>query len=364
MKLALQLAAKWKGYTNPNPVVGAVVVKNDRVIAQGAHRKAGAEHAEVLALQEAGKKAEGSTLYVTLEPCCHYGKTPPCTDIIIKSKVAKVIIAMKDPNPFVGGKGIEQLQKAGIEVEVGLLEKEAQKLNEVFIQYITTKKPFVILKAAISLDGKIATSTGDAKWISNDSSRAVCQKLRNEVDAIVVGRKTLLADNPRLNVRLTENPREPYKIVLSSGKDITPLSIKDMNVYKLSKMKPLLLTLPDDSSESLVNSYRELGVDVILLQQNNEGLDLESLLLELGKRGIASILLEGGSWVYSSFLRAGLVDKLYIFQAPIIIGEEGISWVHDMQFKKISECLHLRDVSHEMYKNNVLTCGYLKRKEV
>lgn len=362
MKLALQLAEKWKGYTSPNPAVGAVVVKEDSIVGQGSHKKAGMEHAEVLALKEAGEKSRGATLYITLEPCCHYGKTPPCVDTIIKHQIAKVFIAMKDPNPLVSGQGIEKLKEAGIEVEVGLCQKEAETLNETFIKYITKKKPFVILKTAVSLDGKIATATGDAKWISNEHSRDKCQHLRNEVDGIVVGRKTLFSDNPKLNVRLKNNPRTPYKILISSGKFITPQKIRETNIYKLSQEKPLIITLPDTTDKMVIDSYKQIGIDTIVLPQKNNELDLEILLLELGKRDITNILLEGGSGIYGSFLRQNQVDKFYIFHAPIIIGEEGISWSGTLGFEKISNCIYLQDITFEEYGNNILTCGYLTRK--
>ncbi|AZR72955.1 riboflavin biosynthesis protein RibD [Anoxybacter fermentans] len=360
MELALRLAAEWRGFTSPNPMVGAMVVKDGKIVGKGAHKKAGGPHAEVYALDEAGELARGGTLYVTLEPCSHYGKTPPCTEKIIASGIKKVVAAMEDPNPLVAGRGLTRLKEAGIEVEVGLCEKEARKLNEVFIKYITTRKPFVILKAAITLDGKIASVSGDSKWITNELSRIKVHQLRNQVDAVLVGKGTLLSDNPRLNVRLERGEiRNPQKIVLTSSLDIEPAQLKEMAAYQLSTEKPLIMVGAKNLvSQKRVEELEKMGIDVILLSYEEDGVDLEQLLIALGEREITSLLLEGGSGVYTRFLKAGLVDKAYIFQAPIIIGDEGLSWVQKMGFEKIDQGLRLKDVEYEPIADNILTIGY------
>lgn len=361
MKLALELAAKWKGFTSPNPVVGAVVVKNDTIVGQGAHKKAGGPHAEVFALEEAGQASEGSTLYVTLEPCSHHGKTPPCTDKIIESGVAKVVAAMEDPNPLVAGRGLKKLEEAGIEVEVGLCEEEARKLNEIFIKYILTRKPYVILKTAISLDGKIAASSGDSKWITNELSRIRVHQIRNQVDGIVVGKNTLLQDDPRLNVRLEGKSSDPQKIVLMGELDLTIDELEGKQVFKLSSQEnPLILVVFEDGiTNSQIDKLKELGVEVILLPKKDGQLDLDQLLMELAGRGITSILLEGGNGLYTGFLKEELVDKIYLFQAPKIVGDEGLNWVGSMGNGAISESLQLKDVDYEPIADNILTIGYL-----
>ena len=239
MKLCLKLAEEFRGLTNPNPVVGAVLVKDGKIIGKGTHKKAGTEHAEILALNDAGKNAKESTLFVNLEPCSHFGKTPPCVDRIISSEVKKVVIAMKDPNPLVNGNGIQKLKNAGIETQVGICEKEAKELNEVYIKNITVKKPFVILKAAVSIDGKIATKNGDSKWISNELARIKVHEIRNYVDAILIGENTLMIDDPKLNVRLVEPKKNPKQIILSNNLNLK--NIEQFNVFKVSNKNSIIL---------------------------------------------------------------------------------------------------------------------------
>ncbi len=359
MKMALKLAEEWKGSTSPNPMVGAVVVKDGKVVGKGAHRRAGEPHAEVYALEEAGKLAKGSTLYVTLEPCAHHGKTPPCTEKIIASGVKKVIVAIEDPNPLVAGRGISQLRDAGIEVVVGMCENEARKLNEVFIKYMTTGKPFVILKTAITLDGKIATLSGDSKWITNEIARVKVHHLRNMVDGILVGKNTLLNDRPKLNVRLPRGGRDPQKIVLTTSLDIDSEELKMMPIYQLALEKPLILVGAEEMvTKDRIDSFENIGVDVITVPLVENGLDLDKLLLYLGERGITSLLLEGGSEVYTQFLSAGLIDKVYIFQAPIIVGDDGLSWVQKLGVNQIVDGMRLKDVEFEPIADNMLTVGY------
>lgn len=379
MELALQLAEKWRGKTSPNPMVGAVVVKDGEIVGKGAHEKAGEPHAEVHALNSASERAKGSTLYVTLEPCSHYGKTPPCTEKIIACGVKKVVAAMEDPNPLVAGRGLARLKEAGIEVEVGMCEAEARRLNEVFLKFITTKKPYVILKAAASLDGKIATGTGDSKWITNELARQKVHEIRNQVDGVIVGRGTLLSDNPRLNVRLSEEvrPRDPQKIILTSKLEIDPTVLANLEVFQLSKEKPLMVVgIKDECSERRVDEFRQMGVDVLLIPRKDDAitrngtatnsenpiLDLEALLTELGQRGLTSLLLEGGSGVYTQFLQAGLVDKVYLFQAPILLGAEGLTWTGDLGVERVTEAIRLYDIRYEILQDNWLIEGYTRKE--
>lgn len=316
MKLALDLAASAKGKTNPNPIVGAVIVKDGVIAGTGIHRKAGEPHAEVHAFKMAGEYAKDATLYVTLEPCSHYGKTPPCANLVKESGVKRVVVAMEDPNPEVAGRGISLLRNAGIEVDVGILEKEAQRLNERFIHNMTTGRPFVLSKYAMTLDGKLATHTGHSKWITGEQSRHSVHLLRNEVDAILVGIGTVLADNPSLTTRLPEGGGEnPIRIILDSELRV-PL---EANVVQVEEAKTVIVTHENASLEKIA-SLSEMGIEFIMVPKTNEGLDLEIMMDELYKKGITDILLEGGSEVNASFLRAGLIDKYLIYVAPKLLG--------------------------------------------
>ncbi|MDO9577950.1 MAG: bifunctional diaminohydroxyphosphoribosylaminopyrimidine deaminase/5-amino-6-(5-phosphoribosylamino)uracil reductase RibD [Candidatus Cloacimonadales bacterium] len=374
MKLALELAEEFKGKTNPNPLVGAVVVKNGEIVGKGAHQFAGGPHAEVYALEEAGEKANGATLYVTLEPCCHFGKTPPCTDRIIKAGIAKVVIATLDPNPLVAGKGIKQLQAAGIEVEIGMSEQEAKQQNEIFFYYIQTRKPFVIAKAAISLDGKIATASGDSKWISNAESRRKVHELRSQIDAVLIGKNTLLKDNPRLNVRLEKESEGPQKIVLlpnlelrlernvelkrKSNLNVEPKQVAEqlsqMNVYKTSISKHLIIVCHESAaSKQRIEEFQKYNIEIIPISGKTNGLNLEELLKKLGEREITNLLLEGGSGVYTSFLKAGLINKFHIFQAPIFIGNDGIPILQNLEVESMKYAFRMQDVKIEKLGDNV-----------
>ncbi|MGW6302154.1 bifunctional diaminohydroxyphosphoribosylaminopyrimidine deaminase/5-amino-6-(5-phosphoribosylamino)uracil reductase RibD [Peribacillus butanolivorans] len=316
MKLALDLAASAKGKTNPNPVVGAVIVKDGVIAGTGIHRKAGEPHAEVHAFKMAGDYAENATLYVTLEPCSHYGKTPPCANLVKESGVRRVVVATQDPNPEVAGRGISILRDAGIEVEVGVLEKEAQRLNERFIHNMITNRPFVISKYAMTLDGKLATHTGHSKWITGEESRHSVHLLRDEVDAILIGIGTVLADNPSLTTRLPEGGgKNPIRIILDSELRV-PL---DANVVQVSDAKTVIVT-QENASVDKIAALSEKGIEFIIVPKTDAGLDLRILMEELYKKGITDILLEGGSEVNASFLRAGLIDKYLIYVAPKLLG--------------------------------------------
>ena len=349
MQLALNLAKKGVGKTSPNPLVGAVVVKNGKIIGTGYHRKAGEEHAELIALKDVGRKIKSATLYVNLEPCCHFGHTPPCTDEIINSGIEKVVCAMIDPNPKVNGKGIESLKRNKIKVEVGLLENEAKNLNEIYIKYITSGLPFVILKWASTLDGKIATLEGDSKWISNEESRKLAHKLRSRVDAVLVGVKTVIKDNPELGTRLVRG-KNPIKIILDT-KGRIPL---DSEIVSNAGSQRTILATVCAKKENFKNT----GLELWKLRENKNGqVDLLEFLKKAGENKISSILVEGGQKVLTSFMKVKLADKIYCFMAPKIIGR-GLETFGNLAVSKISDSFELKDSEIKKIEDNVLITGY------
>ncbi|OPX84202.1 MAG: Riboflavin biosynthesis protein RibD [Pelotomaculum sp. PtaB.Bin104] len=316
MKIALELAARARGRTSPNPMVGAVVVKDGRIVGQGYHLRAGTPHAEVLALEEAGRDAAGSTLYVTLEPCCHKGRTGPCTEAVIAAGLTKVVIAMADPNPLVAGGGIKRLREAGLEVIQGVMGEEALELNEVFIKFITARRPYVVAKAAMSLDGKIATRNGHSKWITGPEARACGHRLRDWYDAILVGIGTVLADDPSLTTRLPDGTgHDPVRVILDSQAR-TPLSA---NVLNQRSPAPTLIATTAGAPPERLEALRQTGAEVLVI---NEGprVNLTELTRVLGQREITSILIEGGAEVHGCALAEKIVDKAVWFIAPKIIG--------------------------------------------
>ncbi|WP_071393714.1 bifunctional diaminohydroxyphosphoribosylaminopyrimidine deaminase/5-amino-6-(5-phosphoribosylamino)uracil reductase RibD [Bacillus tuaregi] len=315
MKLALDLASTAKGNTNPNPLVGAVIVKDGMIVGTGLHRKAGEPHAEVHAFHMAGDHAEGATLYVTLEPCSHFGKTPPCANLVAESGVSRVVIAMKDPNPLVAGRGIRILEAAGIEVEVGVHEQEARRLNERFIHNMLTQTPFVISKVAMTLDGKIAAYNGDSKWVTGEASRQKVHYLRNEMDAILVGIGTVLADDPMLTTRIPEGGKNPVRIIIDSHLR-TPL---DANITECSEAETWIFTQEgvDEEKEAALLAK---GVQVYAAPKGDEGLDISFILKQLFELGITDVLVEGGGEVNGAFLRAGLINKFQVYVAPKVLG--------------------------------------------
>lgn len=359
MARALELAAQAKGRTSPNPMVGALVVKDGRVLAAGYHQKAGTPHAEVIALEQAGPAARGATLYVTLEPCSHFGRTPPCVNKIIAAGIKEVVVAMVDPNPQVNGRGIKMLREAGIKVTVGVLQKEAEKLNEAFIKYITTHRPFVALKWAMTLDGKIATVTGDAKWISNSISRAYVHRLRDEYDAILVGINTVLRDNPSLTTRLAgKKGKDPLRIILDSSLRV-PL---DANVVNLESPAPTIICCAAKADKEKISRLEEKGVIIWQLPGSAGRLDLSSLLDRLGEREVTSLLVEGGGTVIESFLRQRLADKLYCFIAPKIVGGElAKTPVEGEGVQSMAEAYQLTELNFENMAGDLLVTGYFRK---
>jgi diaminohydroxyphosphoribosylaminopyrimidine deaminase/5-amino-6-(5-phosphoribosylamino)uracil reductase len=358
MRKALELARKGEGYTSPNPLVGAIVVKDGTIIGQGYHQYAGGLHAEVYALDEAGEKAEGATIYVNLEPCSHYGKTPPCSLRVIESGIDRAVIGMKDPNPKVSGSGIEQLKKKGIKVKIGVLEEEAKQLNEVFIKYICSNHPFIYSKTAQTLDGFIATKTGNSKWITNDQARRRGHMLRHRVDAILVGSGTVLSDDPKLTTRLTyEDGSDSTRIVLDTKLRV-PLDAKvfDPNL----DTKTLVITDKKIDKEKLRSYSDKENIEIIALPlDNNNRITLTDLLPILHQREIASILIEGGGTINHSFLQAGLVDKVYTFIAPRILGgNDGISAYNGKGPSTMKGVQELHDIKYDILGDNILVTGY------
>ena len=316
MLQAIQLAKQGEGWTNPNPMVGAVIVKNGRIIGKGYHKKCGELHAERNAIASLTESAEGATIYVTLEPCCHYGKTPPCTEAIIEQKIKRVVIGSRDPNPKVSGKGIKMLQEAGIEVIEDFMREECDRLNPVFFHYITTKTPYVVMKYAMTLDGKIATKTGASKWITGEAARAEVQHMRHRYMGIMAGIGTVLADDPMLNVRM-EGRKSPIRILCDSGLRI-PLD--GQIVKSAGKYRTIVAYADSENTEAKRKRLHEMGVETICCPDKNNQVDLKKLMKYLGEEGIDSILLEGGGTLNDSALRAGIVQEVQAFIAPKLFG--------------------------------------------
>ena len=347
MEAALELALRGEGNVNPNPMVGAVVVKDGMIIGKGYHKQYGGPHAEVYALNEAGDKCRGATIYVTLEPCSHYGKTPPCAEKIIEMGIKKCVIACLDPNPLVAGRGVKLLEKAGIEVEVGLMEKEARDLNRVFMKYITTGRPFLFLKCAITLDGKIAARTGSSKWITNGISREKVQRLRHRFMGIMVGANTLVMDNPRLNARI-EGGNDPFRIVVDPKLSV-PI---DSNFVSMKDGKSVIVTSEKNKNSEKVLLLEEKGVRFAWLP--GDEFKIKDILEKIGEFKIDSVLLEGGSYLISKAFEENAIDGGEIFIAPKILGDqEGIPFIKGFSFDSIEEAFELKNVKFNQYGNNI-----------
>ncbi|WP_444313570.1 bifunctional diaminohydroxyphosphoribosylaminopyrimidine deaminase/5-amino-6-(5-phosphoribosylamino)uracil reductase RibD [Megamonas funiformis] len=360
MRLAMQLAGNAIGRTSPNPLVGAVIVKDNRVVGCGWHRKAGTPHAEVHALNQAGELAQGADVYVTLEPCAHYGKTPPCAKALVEAKVKNVYGGLLDVNPKVAGKGFKILEDAGIHVEYGFLQDELRKQNEVFFKWIEHKKPFVVLKAAMTLDGKIATATGQSKWITNETSRAYGYKLRDIYDGIMVGINTVIEDNPMLTARV-DGGKNPIRIVVDSSLKIDI----NANVVQDKSAKTIIATT-DKADKDKILKLQAQDVDVIVVDKDeNDKVDIEKLLDILGKKNICSILVEGGATLSGSFVAKKLVDKVYFFIAPKIIGgKEAKTPVAGTGILNLQEALALKDIQIEKLEEDILIIGRVDKDKV
>lgn len=360
MRLAMQLAGNAIGRTSPNPLVGAVIVKDNRVVGCGWHRKAGTPHAEVHALNQAGELAQGADVYVTLEPCAHYGKTPSCAKALVEAKVKNVYGGLLDVNPKVAGKGFKILEDAGIHVEYGFLQDELRKQNEVFFKWIEHKKPFVVLKAAMTLDGKIATATGQSKWITNETSRAYGYKLRDIYDGIMVGINTVIEDNPMLTARV-DGGKSPIRIVVDSSLRIDI----NANVVQDKSAKTIVATT-DKADKDKILKLQAQDVDVIVVDKDkNDKVDIEKLLDILGQQNICSILVEGGATLSGSFVAKKLVDKVYFFIAPKIIGgKEAKTPVSGTGILNLQEALTIKDIQIEKLEEDILIIGRVDKDKV
>jgi diaminohydroxyphosphoribosylaminopyrimidine deaminase/5-amino-6-(5-phosphoribosylamino)uracil reductase len=315
MRLTLNLAALGKAFVSPNPMVGAVLVKNGRVVGAGFHRGPGKPHAEAVALEDAGDHAANATLFINLEPCCHFGRTPPCVDRIMESRVSRVVISIIDPNPLMNGRGVERLKRAGIQVDLGLLSEEAEALNEKYLKFQRTGLPFVALKLALTLDGYVADRTGTSKWITGERAREEAHKLRGEFDGIVVGVGTAVADNPKLTPRTVYAPKNPTRFII----DTRLTCPEQLEVFKADSRTVLVCTPSADRSKERI--FKDMGIEIWKAEASDRGVYLADFLKIAAERGVQSLLFEGGAELAASLLEEGLVDKLYISYAPKILGE-------------------------------------------
>lgn len=360
MERALKLAEKGRGTTTPNPMVGAVIVKNGKVIGEGYHIRAGEGHAEVNAFRDAGDEdVSGATMYVTLEPCSHYGKTPPCVDKIVEKRIGRVVVAALDPNPMVAGRGIQKIRDAGIPVVTGVLAEKSIQLNEVFMKYIVEKNPFVLLKAAMSLDGKIATSFGESQWISGEASREEVHHLRHELTGIMAGIGTVLADNPMLNCRIPDG-KQPIRIIVDSHLAIP----EDSKLVQSAREYPLIVAKLPGNDKAKEERLQKLGVRMIEVDADSEGhVDLKLLMEKLGQLQIDSILLEGGGRLAEGALQAGIVDKVQFYIAPMIIGGmHSKTPVEGSGITELGQAWKVSDWKVEPVGNDLKVTGYIRER--
>lgn len=356
MGRALALASRGRGRTSPNPMVGAVLVRQDTLVGEGFHAYAGGDHAEVLAVRAAGESAHGAVCYVTLEPCAHHGRTPPCTDALIRAGVSKVVAATYDSNPLVAGNGVQRLREAGVSVEVGLCEDEAVRLNEAYFKYIRTGEPLVLLKAALSLDGKLATRTGDSQWITGELARRRVHEIRNVVDAVIVGIGTVLRDDPMLTTRLEmQQGRDPLRVVVDSRGRL-PFTARLLR----SGSRPVLVAASPRISRARLRQLQEQGAEVMVLPPGEGGVSLPDLIHELGRRKITSLMIEGGGRLATSALQAGLVDKVILMLAPVLIGgKKAPTLLQGEGAEKLADALRVRQVTVERIGDDLVLEGYL-----
>ncbi len=357
MERALALAAKGRGTTTPNPMVGAVIVKDGRIIGEGYHIRAGEGHAEVNAFKNATEDVTGATMYVTLEPCSHYGKTPPCADKIVEKKIGRVVVGALDPNPLVAGRGIGKIRNAGIPVITGILAEKSAALNEVFMKYIVTKRPFVVLKAAMSLDGKIATAEGESQWISSEASREEVHRLRHELTGIMAGIGTVLADDPMLNCRIPGG-KQPIRIIVDSHLQIP----ENSKLVSSAKEYPLIVATVENSDAVKKERLEACGAQIVEVPADPDGhVDLNILMERLGEMKIDSILLEGGGRLAEGALQAGIVDKVQFYIAPMLIGGENAKTpVEGRGISALSKAWHISDWKAETIGNDIKITGYIK----
>jgi diaminohydroxyphosphoribosylaminopyrimidine deaminase/5-amino-6-(5-phosphoribosylamino)uracil reductase len=362
MRMALDLAAKWTGFVSPNPLVGALVVKEGRIVGCGWHKAVGGPHAEVHALDEAGEQARGATLYVTLEPCNHYGRTPPCTKRILEAGVRRVVVAMEDPNPNVTGGGIDFLRGNGLEVTCGVCEREALRLNEAFIKFVRTGRPFVVLKMAATLDGRIATRTGDARWVTGKAARAHVHYLRHSMDAILVGAGTVQVDDPQLTVRFEEGhvpfngrPADPTRFVLDTHLRMSPSA----RMLQQSSAADTFIVCAARPKAANKERLIAAGARILRVPLQQGRVDLNALMIQMGIMGISSLLIEGGARVADAALKADIVDKIIFFYAPKIMGgDDGVPMLRGLGPEQMSGCLGIRQMQVDMLGQDIMIQGY------
>jgi len=359
MERALELAMMGRGFTSPNPMVGAVLVKDERIIAEGYHQRFGEAHAEIVALERAGEKARASTMYVTLEPCCHHGKTPPCTRAIMKAGIAKVIMAMEDPNQLVSGKGRAELEEAGIQIESGLLREQASRLNEAFIKFTMTGLPFFTAKVAMTLDGKIATWNRDSQWITGEGARNYVHWLRAGTDAIMVGSRTVQTDNPMLTTRTVDgNGRDAARVIVDGDARLSPTH----RVFCLQSTAPTIVVVKKTAPAEKKSALLAAGAELMEISPKNDKVDLVEMARELGKRNIASVMVEGGGNLLGAAFEAGIIDKVLFFIAPKIFGgKDAPTPVEGLGAKKVSDAVQLSDISTRRFGNDILIEGYVSK---
>lgn len=356
MRYALEISGKALGNTAPNPMVGAVVLDKDgNLVGEGYHERAGQPHAEVNALNMAADKAKGGTIIVTLEPCSHYGRTPPCTQAIIKAGIAKAVVATLDPNPKVAGRGVKILREAGLEVQLGVLEAQAKRKNEVFFKWITKHMPFVAMKYAMTMDGKIATATGDSKWISCEAARCFAHKLRLTYDAILVGTNTVKLDNPELTCRMVKG-RSPVRVILSNSLDFQV----DSKVFLNDGVRTILATT-SKNQELAAQFITQPNVELLIVAADANGYpEPGSLLQKLAQKNVTSLLVEGGSEIHAAFLQAGLVDKVYAVIAPKLIGgQKSKAPIGELGIELMRDSINLQEIHFEQLGSDLLLTGYI-----
>lgn len=360
MKVAIAQAKKAVGRVSPNPMVGAVLVKKGEIIGLGYHHQAGSPHAEINVLKKAGKKARNADLYVNLEPCCHYGRTPPCVDAIIESGIKRIMIGITDPNPLVSGKGIARLKSAGTTTQVGVLEEACSKLNEVYLKYITKKIPFVILKVASSLDGKIATRSGDSRGITAQESLRFVHRLRDQCDALMVGIGTVQADNPLLTTRLKGKVgKDPIRVIVDSSLRISPQA----RLFNPHSQAGVIIATTQKAPRGKKERLEKIGAKVITVGSANGKVDLKKLMVALGKLEITSLLIEGGTKIITSALKDDIVDKIFFFYAPKILGghaAHGITAGEGVEY--VNQALTVQDLKVKRQGEDVLVEGYIRDK--
>jgi len=363
---AIELAKKGVGKTSPNPAVGCIIVNGGKIVGAGYHEKAGLPHAEAVALEEAGPLANGATAYVTLEPCCCHGRTPPCTQALINAGIVRVVAAMQDPNPQVAGNGFKELEKAGVDVEVGLLEQEAQKLNDAYSTYIRQNRPYVTLKAAITLDGKIATRAGESKWISGEEARHYVHELRDKTDAILVGVNTVLKDDPELTARPIGRKGNPVKRIILDSKLRIPEYAKvletgaegDDGLEDEEEGLETIIATTQGAPLPNVRALEKPNVRILFVDEKGGRVDMQKLMVELARDGVTSVLIEGGAEIFASALEAGIVDKVLLFVAPKIMGGDSKSVIGGRGIEKLSQAINLRRLEAKKIGDDLMIEGY------